>query len=177
MLNDISVLKSNTTIYGKELTLHPISEEDLEYIRIWRNKDNIRLSFINNSIITKESQKNWYDLYRKKENDIMFIIVHNASHKKIGAVALYDINFEDKTAEFGRLMIGDDSFRGHNYGLESTKLVIDFAITNLKLKEVILYVFKDNTPAIKIYSKAGFFCISSCEDEYKLLKMSYTSPS
>ena len=156
-------MKHEYRIEKDNLVLRPIEAEDIEQIRVWRNQDDIRKSFLYQGIISSEDQKKWYEKYLSYTDDIMFVIELN--HRAVGAAALYHIDQEKKQAEFGRLMIGDLSARGHNLGVRVTKLLSEFGLTNLALEKIVLEVFEDNTYAKSAYEKAGFKAISTRTQE------------
>ena len=70
------------------------------------------VKFFNNKYITKEEQENWYEKYKNNINDKMFMIYYDEI--PVGTIALYNIDFENNIAEFGRLLIGNTIFRGTN---------------------------------------------------------------
>lgn len=146
-----------------DITLCEINKNDIEIIRLWRNKKNIRKCFINNEIISSKQQINWYKNYSFKNNDIMFIIKYLG--KPIGCVALYNIN--NKKAEFGRLIIGDDINRGKGLALRASYMLCKYGFNKLNLEMIYLSVFKNNKKAINLYIKLGFKIV----DNDNLLKM------
>ncbi|MCX7884034.1 MAG: GNAT family N-acetyltransferase [Caloramator sp.] len=147
----------------ENLKLLPITKEHLELIRNWRNNDEIRKCFINQQIITKEQQIIWYEKYLQKDNDIMFIIEYN--EKPIGTVALYNIDYTIKRAEFGRIIIGDIHVRGLGIGRRVTNSLCQFGFNVLNLNSIYLSVFKDNIYAINIYKSVGFIIEKDLEEE------------
>jgi diamine N-acetyltransferase len=73
----------------------------------------------------------------------------------IGTTALNDINWRNRTAEFG-IMIGARSARGRGHGTETTRLMLDYAFTALGLHNVMLRVHEYNPAGAAAYRKAGF---------------------
>jgi RimJ/RimL family protein N-acetyltransferase len=131
------------------VSLRPITKEDIEQIRIWRNKS--RQWFVYKKEISPEQQLAWWETYSKSTNDQMFVI---ETDKPIGAVALY--NIEADRAEFGRLMIGEDGYAKKGYAVAATQLLLEYGFKKMALTEIFLEVFKDNRAARKVYEKAGF---------------------
>lgn len=138
----------------EDLVLRPIEKEDIDRARSWRNKESIRKSFLYQDVISSSEQHQWYQSYLEKEDDIMFIIEFKDA--PIGTAALYHIDLMNKEAEFGRLMIGEESARGNQIGYRATKLVCQFGFEKLNLAQIKLEVFSDNPYAKKHYIKAGF---------------------
>lgn len=147
-------MKECFSISKDNLVLRPIAYDDLELMINWRNKNSIRKCFISQSVISIEQQINWFNGYLNKKNDIMYIIEWN--EKPVGNISLYDINSEKNTAEFGRLIIGEESVRGLGIGKKATKLLCEYGFNKLNLNNIYLEVFIDNKYAIDTYESVGF---------------------
>ena len=87
----------------------------------------------------------------------------------IGTVKLDPIDTENGSAWLG-IMIGDVSQRAKGYGRIVMQQVAQYALENLKLKELFLGVHKDNLPALKLYEKQGFQIIETSEVSYVMKK-------
>jgi len=139
------------------LCLREIRKNDIEQIRIWRNQEDIRKYFHENSVIGSQEQAEWYKRYQKKSDDIMFIIAMKTKYKEsIGTTALYNIDLDNKTAEFGRLMIPPKNMKGRGFGKQATILTCIYGFEILKLKSLHLSVLVNNQKAIQIYGHIGF---------------------
>ncbi len=154
------------------ISLSFITREDAETIRLWRNQNNIRRWFLHKEIISPEQQQQWFKNYYAKNDDYMFIIKDDEINKKIGCIALYNINNKLKIAEFGRLIIGDVNTVGKGYAFTASKLLCQFAFCNMNINTIYLYVYEDNDKAIHLYDKLGFEMIESDNDRF--LKMILT---
>ncbi len=62
----------------------------------------------------------------------------------------------DTTSALFRIVIGEKDARGHGYGTEATRLVMDEAFDTLGLDEVRLEVFSHNVRAAAAYQRVGF---------------------
>lgn len=87
-----------------------------------------------------EDQNKWYDKYKNNNKDIMFIIY--SENMPVGTVALYDIDYKNNTAEFGRLLIGDLNSRRKNIGFIATKALCEYGFNNLGLIKLFLKCIK-----------------------------------
>lgn len=139
----------------ENVIIRPVIEADLERIRVWRNTpDNTKfLSQI--PYITPEMQREWYR--RTLENDDLVFAIDEINGKNphlVGSLSLY--NIEKTKAEFGKLLIGDESAHGKNIGVHSLKALLFISFDILNLNEIYLHVFADNIAAIKVYERAGF---------------------
>lgn len=148
-------------IENDRIRLRLIEEKDIEQLRLWRN--NVRNSkyFFDNSFISSESQKQWFQCYLSNDRDLMFMIEEKDSSdilgfRPIGMAAIYHIDYKRHEAEIGRFLLGEELVRGKGLGFSTVSLVCDYARRYLKLEKLYLEVVTSNTIAIKTYSKAGF---------------------
>ena len=118
----------NDSIYIRELL-----KDDIEFLRVLRNRSVNRKNFIYQKEISYESQQIWFNSYLKNFQDYMYSVVRKSDDSIIGFAAIYDIN--NNEAEFGRLIVDKDKFH---------------------LQKLKLEVFADNIPALKIYEQCGF---------------------
>lgn len=147
-------MKHNYRIEKDEIMIRPVEEKDIEMIRNWRNIDSIRMSFLSQTIISAPQQKLWFEKYCNNDSDIMFIIEYH--NLPVGTVALYNIDYHEKRAEFGRLMIGEMSARGKKIGEKVTSFLCEYAMSHLQLDKIVLEVYEDNIHAKVAYEAVGF---------------------
>lgn len=133
------------------LKLVPISGNDLDFLRNSRN--GMRNNFLNNKLITAESQEKWYRQYLKRDNDYMFIL--EKDNLRIGAGGIYDIDNIQKVAEIGRLFIKSE-FQNSGYGKFLLTRIQKMAVNELGIKKLILKVLIDNVKAVNLYESVGF---------------------
>lgn len=152
--------------------LVPLSEQESQQYRVIRNRKENRDNFVFSGCITKEEQKSWYKKYIESPNDVMFAIYDN-SRRFIGGNALYNINEENGSCEYGRLLIDKQLCKNGNWGFEATIAALKVAFTYMNLKKVYLEVFSDNLAAYKTYLKSGFIVkyVNDAVDEKKLVHM------
>ncbi|WP_051533997.1 GNAT family N-acetyltransferase [Desulfitibacter alkalitolerans] len=150
-------MKKKYLIKDENLILRTINRDDLEFLRKWRNCEDNRKWFINKGLISVKQQLEWYESYLKRTNDLVFIIEDVKNNNcSIGTASLYNIDTANLSAEFGRLIIGNDSYKGKGYAKRATELLCDFAFKELKLFTVYLEVLSNNERAINLYKRIGF---------------------
>lgn len=166
-------MKYEDKLENSELILRPINETDIEQVRLWRNNDNTRKWFLNDSLISVEQQRQWYKKYLNNPQEIIFIIQEKKENNRpIGMVSLYDINLHKKKAEFGKLFIGEEDARGKGYGSQVVKMICEFAFEYYHLVTVHLEVLENNLRAIQTYKRLGFkICGESINKNKQLLHM------
>ncbi len=139
------------------LKIREIQKADIQLIRKWRNHD--RKWFYDQAIITEEMQDGWYEKYLADDSDILFI-AEAGDGNPVGMYGLTGIDLDAKTAESGRLIIGEKQYTGMGLGVDMMKSVLDYAFDELLLNEIHAYVWADNPSAIIVHTKAGYRIIS-----------------
>ncbi|MBO9600283.1 MAG: GNAT family N-acetyltransferase [Cohnella sp.] len=156
----------------ERLRLRQLELADLPLVLLWRNDPEIGRWFFNSGSITWEQHRGWYARYLDTETDIAFIVEEVSSlYEPVGAAALYRIDTERGTAEFGRLMIGNARARGKGFGLEIVNAICSFGLRQLGLNEIYLEVLEDNAAAVNTYEKAGFRTISVKSEERRPIRI------
>lgn len=93
---------------------------------------------------------------RGTDHQLRFTIYDLAidQQRPIGTTAIL-IDHHVRTGEFF-IQLGSQADRGHGFGVEATRLTLDYAFHITQLRCVYLAVLTPNTAAIKAYEKAGF---------------------
>jgi RimJ/RimL family protein N-acetyltransferase len=136
---------------GERINLKPITQEDMELVRSFRNA--YATNFGDAGYITKEQQRLFYEKYQESSVDKMFV-VELKTGTPIGTIALYNISTPDRTAEIGRVIIVDEH-RGQGYAEEAVRMICKLA-DEMRLYKVRVWAYLDNLDAISIYSRCGF---------------------
>ena len=148
-------MNHNFHIDYANVALRPLSIDDIEKLRIWRNDTNNSKYLSKNPYITPKMQDRWFKEYLFNEDEVCFAIVEKCNlNRLVGSLSLYD--FEDKTCFFGKILIGDPEAHGRKVGLNASKAAIQIAHEQLYIREIKLLVFPENIAACKIYKDAGF---------------------
>ncbi len=144
-------------LVGERVRLRLLEETDLPRTLAWRNQDHIRRWFIHSDIITPEQHRRWFDGYRERDDDFVFLIEETRDLRKpVGQVSLYRVDWARHRAEYGRLMIGEADATGRGLAHQATDVLLRYATATLGMREIELEVFVDNVAAIRIYSACGF---------------------
>lgn len=134
-----------------------LQEADLNLTLAWRNQDRVRTSLVTSRALTLEEHLAWHRNYSTKDDDFVFVIEEvSSSHAPVGQISIYAIDWRKKKAEFGRLLIGEESALGRGFASAATRLVLDLAFGSFDLQSVRLEVFQTNARAIALYAKQGF---------------------
>lgn len=158
-------MKHDYTFEFERIILKPLAIEDIEHLRILRNSQ--KQYFVSQYEIDSEAQKKWYNQYLDNPNDIMFKVIKKEKPDEfIGAIALYDIDWEKKTSECGRTVIDKKLAPEKGIGMEATKAVCLFGFDVLKLDKIVGEVLKSNERIIKVDTRAGFYIVGEDENMF-----------
>lgn len=139
------------------MRLRLLEEADLPMTLAWRNQDHIRKWFFYSDLIAPDQHRRWYERYRDRDDDFMFVIEETETlNRPVGQAALYNVDWVRRRGEFGRLLIGDAAASGMGIAAAATRLLVDDAVTAWGLTEVRLEVLQANAPALAIYRGCGF---------------------
>lgn len=152
------------------IRLRLLVENDLPLTLKWRNQDHIRKWFVHSEIISIKQHQQWFEKYQERDNDYVFIIEDKPNnYAPIGQISLYNIDWEQKSGEFGRLMIGEKEALGKGIAKNSTKMILNLAFSVFFLENLELEVFEDNSPAIAIYQSCSFKEVSTSNNLKKMV--------
>lgn len=148
-------MKHNLRAEYMDVRLRPLEKKDIEQLRVWRN-DTEKTQFLRNiGEITPEMQNKWYEAYLQNQDEIVFAIEETSELKRmVGSVALY--NFNGKTAEVGKIQIGDAEANGRGIGRKSLVMAMWIGFEKLGIEKIVGAVHQDNVAAHKNDMKIGF---------------------
>lgn len=147
--------------------LTPIGADDLETMRAWRNRDDIRVWFNDGRVIEAEQQQAWFRAYLENPADLMFLIRRAADAMAVGTIALYQIDLDKKRAAVGRLIIAEG--RGGGLGFAALLRACLAAFEGLGIETLESEVKSANAAALRINRAVGFRpCAGEDEDPIKM---------
>jgi len=151
--------------------LRLLEEQDLPRTLAWRNQDHIRRWFFFSERLTLQQHTGWFARYQQRDDDFVFIIEEaGGGLRPIGQVAIYNIDWDNGRAEFGRLMLGEPGAAGRGLAREATNAAVAVALERLGLQEIHLEVVPSNVRAIKVYEACGFEVTGSTEKAIRMSK-------
>lgn len=143
-------------IVGERVALGPMRRELMPLFGRWLNDlETTRALGDIQPPWTAASQESWYEREYTDPTLIPFTIYTCPNLTPIGTTALLDLDWRNRTAEFG-IIIGERSARGKGYGTDVARLMLDYAFTALSLHTIMLTVYAFNDGGIRAYEKAGF---------------------
>ncbi|MCB2187965.1 MAG: GNAT family N-acetyltransferase [Deltaproteobacteria bacterium] len=150
--------KRGLVLHGQGFRLRSLTVSDLELLRNWRNRDDVRYGFFDSRLIAPEAQQAWYKSWREAPGDYIFIIelAQETAWRPVGAVSIYHLEPAAGQAEFGRLMLGEPTARGQGWARRAAALASGWAFRELEIGRLHLSVKPDNWPARRLYERLGF---------------------
>lgn len=151
---------------GPGITLRPLSADDIETVRQWRNRDDVRRWFTNSAPISAEEQQRWFARQDAQPGDFVWII-ESPGADMLGIVSVYGLDSVRREAEFGRIIAAPDA-RGAGHMFSACRTILRHCFDDLELKALRLEVMQDNSAALRLYRQCGF---RVTDDSSPLLQM------
>jgi len=139
---------------GKITRLRALEKQDIPLLQKWMNDPNLTKWLGPRFPISLEEQNCWYDKLVTDPTKRK-LLIEDLQGRAIGLVSLMDINFKDRCAEFG-IYLGEREALGKGQGKDASITLMKFAFSELGLHRLFLYVFEENTRAIKSFEACGF---------------------
>lgn len=137
----------------ENVLLRPLHRYDIEYLRQWRNQTELNRFLTAVGEVTKDMQEEWFQAYLS-DPDVAFFAVDYERYRTVGAIALYD--FDGKTCQIGKVMIGEKCARGQGLGFKIFFMAAAVGTEYLGIRKFLLSVHEENCRARAIYDKLGF---------------------
>lgn len=157
-------MKREIKAYHKDnLVLRLLDKRDLVHTLQWRNHESHRHWFVSTDIISEHTHLAWFRRYQRADNDFIFL-VSDSNGARYGQLSIYDVDWENKCAKFGRFLVNPD-FAGLGIMKNACLAGLELASCILKLKKLTLEVKQNNHAAIHIYQSSGFSLCKSVKND------------
>ena len=151
-------MRHNYHFQHGRISLRPLEERDIEELRVLRNKN--QEFFFQSSQISEEQQKEWFQRYLAKNDDVMFAVeLVERPGEFIGAIAIYDIDPNSGIAECGRTVLDKDKAPIKGIGTEVTAAACYVAFSQMGVKKIVAQILKSNERILKVDTRAGFVVV------------------
>ncbi len=149
------------------ITFKPLSEANLEMVRIWRNSDDVRLFMQYQEIISPEQQQTWFQQLDKSTN---YYFVAYQNEIPFGIYNIKDVDFNMGIGESGVYLKNRNIWEG-DISMRGTLSILIFAFEILKLKTLRCHVLKSNKKVLVYNEQMGFQINEKVDNEisYELL--------
>lgn len=135
-----------------KMTLRPIEIADLDKLRKWRNSDEIRNFMLDQSVISKQQQFDWFSSLDRKVDEIHFSVDYKGNFVGYANVKqLRDINKLNTG-----LYIGDAQYRGTFLAQCLGLALLDYCFNVLNVDRVFAQVLEENNAALRYNRLFGY---------------------
>jgi len=133
---------------------------DFQQLINWIDSENFLIQWSGNAFTYPLDEQQLYSYIERANyenaNTLAFKVVEEETKKVIGHISLGQIDYVNKSARIGKVLVGDSNMRGNSIGKQMMKAILHIAFNELKLHRVTLGVFDFNSSAITCYEKIGF---------------------
>ncbi|CAM3869894.1 spermidine N1-acetyltransferase [Xenorhabdus thuongxuanensis] len=144
------------------VNLRPLEREDLPFVHQLDNNASVMRYWFEEPYEAFVELCDLYDKHIHDQSERRFII--ESLNSKVGLVELVEIDYVHRRAEF-QIIIAP-AYQGQGYAMVAVKLAMEYAFAVLNLYKLYLIVDKENTKAIHIYNKLGFYTEGELIDEF-----------
>jgi RimJ/RimL family protein N-acetyltransferase len=138
--------------------LRELERSDVAIINAWRaDHDLVARLGAPFRHVSCEVEDRWYDTYlaSRSQNIRLAICEKNAKEKIIGVGYLLNIDWVNRTAEFG-IQIGESAKRNRGLGTTAGRLILHHAFFDQNLRRIMSFILATNLPSLKLHEKLGF---------------------
>ncbi len=144
-------------IIGEKIELKAIDKSDIDYVlEIHQDLEGMSQLLGNILPVNTKSAEEWINnLYPPGlRTKIYFGIREKGSSELAGYISLQNINYIDRTGDFGIIL--REKFRGKGLTKEAIELFFTYLKNHLNIRKINLKVLASNEIAINLYKKLGF---------------------
>lgn len=141
----------NVFLKGKDIYLRPLEEKDLKgnYVS-WLNDSEVNLYNSHHVFpYSKEEGLAYIKASKKNTNTLVLAIVTKTRNVHVGNIALQNIDFFNRSAEFA-ILVGEKKFWNKGFSKEAAKLIIEHGFTALNLNRIYCGLIKENIAMNKL---------------------------
>ena len=130
-----------------------VDDKQKELVRNWRNSDKIKRYMYSDHHISKTEHQKWIKKLKTGDKAKAWVIKYDK--KPVGLVYLSNINYKDKSTEWG-IYIADDSVRGRGVGAFSLHKLMKYVFDEMNFNKMHTKVLENNPIAMELYERFGF---------------------
>ncbi|MGI4886768.1 MAG: UDP-4-amino-4,6-dideoxy-N-acetyl-beta-L-altrosamine N-acetyltransferase [Janthinobacterium lividum] len=133
--------------------LRPLTADDLELVRTWRNSEAVAQYMYTSAPVSAEQQQAWFARVRADASKEYWVIVHQG--RPVGVANLYAINPDFRSC-YWAFYLGDPDLRGSGLGARVEYAVLEHVFEERKLNKLLCEVFVSNDKVVALHEKFGF---------------------
>lgn len=146
------------TLEGKSIYLRALEPEDLEFVYVVENDENIwevsnTITPYSKFLIRQYLENAHQDIYEAKQ--LRLAICKQTNSEAIGLIDLFDFDVKNKRAGVG-IIIQNEVDRNSGFGKEALSLVINYAFEHLQLHQLYANIATENKASLSLFTTFGF---------------------
>lgn len=143
-------------IHCEDITLRAIEQEDLDILWEMINDPDIEhMTGGGGFPVSHIQQEEWIKSQKDCSNAVR-LVIDTKEHGAIGTVALTDIDYRNRTAQFHSKIATSKDLRGHGYGTKATMALVKYAFDQMNLYCIYSYIVEYNNASQRVKEKCGF---------------------
>lgn len=143
-------------LHGKKVRLRALKKTDLESLRTWRNRWDIRSETREFRLLTHDNQEAWWASLADDRTTLMFgIEAHEEGRALVGVCGLTYIDWRNGHTELS-CYIGPTDERKKGYYSDALRVMMRYAFEELRLHMVYGEIFAWNEAVLEACAKLGF---------------------
>ena len=143
-------MKHNLHIRGFGFSLRPLCLDDAEFIVELRG-DRQRSRFLHPIPASVEAQRDYVLKYFERPGDYYFVVEGQHQNTREGLVAIYEVDFQKRTASWGRWILRPGSWAS----VECALRVYEAAFECLSLDEIRSQTYCENPHVVSFHDRCG----------------------
>jgi len=160
---------------GAEVVLRPITPDDLEPLRRWRNRPDTRRYFREYRDITPAMQQAWYQQTVLQDERVhMFAIAQKHGGRLMGACGLCYLDARNSSADFSLYIGADDLYIDDRFAPDAGRLLLRYGFETLNLHRIWAEIYAIDTAKQALLPALGFALDGRHRDAHRLEDGSYT---
>ena len=142
---------------GEAIYLRALEPEDLDFLYKWENDTTLWRYGSSLAPYSRFSLRDYLadarlDIFQSRQLRLM--IVSKSENLPIGTVDLYD--FDPINCRAGVGILVDAEYRKQGIGMYTLKLIREYALKFLMMKQLYAYVPERNEPSVKLFTNSGY---------------------
>jgi UDP-4-amino-4,6-dideoxy-N-acetyl-beta-L-altrosamine N-acetyltransferase len=133
--------------------LRPLSSDNLELVRAWRNSPAVAQYMYTADLISAEQQQAWYARLSQDPTVQYWLIYYQ--DRPVGVTNLYAISQRNRSC-YWAFYLGDENLHGSGIGAKVELAVLEYVFEELKLNKLACEVFVTNEKVVAMHEKFGF---------------------
>ncbi|TPG63727.1 UDP-4-amino-4,6-dideoxy-N-acetyl-beta-L-altrosamine N-acetyltransferase [Hymenobacter nivis] len=133
--------------------LRPLTADDLELVRTWRNSEAVAQYMYTSAPVSAEQQQAWFARVVADASKEYWVIMHQG--RPVGVANLYAINPDFRSC-YWAFYLGDPDLRGSGLGARVEYAVLEHVFEERKLNKLLCEVFVSNDKVVALHEKFGF---------------------